>query len=439
MAKKKKEDIGPKEVLLNNFSKILVDDSLSKPAIYIINPDIIANGGVAALDKLLSDDHLEEIMYNHPDVPVKIIHKQYHAIDTNIMLSTEEARQFVVNVAAFNKKILSEKTPVLDGVLADGSRINVTIPPATATISFTIRKQSHEIITMLDLVNGGMINPRLGAFLWTTIEGLGHHATNMLIVGGTATGKTTFLNGLCMLIPVNERVITIEDTAEVRIMQQNKVPMFSNKEKNITMDMLLKSALRMRPDRILVGEVRGVEAKTLFGAMNTGHNGCMGTLHARSARETITRISNPPLDVPLSMIRDLDLLIVLEKINVNGNEKRVISEVTEVNVLAGDQVSFNQIYKYNPKKDSTLPTGIPSKLRTKLAQESGIDIKQFDKILEDRENIITLASKKQKEMKSFSTLDVFNLFEKNRSHWSKYKGKKKIGLFKRKEEELIDW
>jgi archaeal flagellar protein FlaI len=419
----------------NQFSEITTIDG---KVIYKINSSIIANGGLFSLQKLLTDEAIEEIMFNGPSEPIKIMHKTHHMIDTNIMLEPEEARKYVIDVAVKNNKYLTESNPVMDGVLNDGSRINITIPPATSYITFTIRKFSKNMMTIIDLINNNVIEPKLGAFLWTAIEGLGQHSANMLIVGGTSSGKTTFLNALCIFAKPDERIITIEDTPEIRILQKNKVPLFSNKEKNISMDILLKNALRMRPDRIMVGEVRGGEAKTLFSAMNTGHNGCMGTIHATSARETLTRIQNPPLNVPVSMVRDLDLLIVLEKISQNGNEKRIISEITEVEVLSGDQVSFNQIFKYDPKTQKTISTGIPSKLRTKISQKAGVEIKQFDKIIEDRTNILEISAKKQKETNSLSTSDVFNLIDRNREHWHKYKGKRKLFLLKRKEEELID-
>ncbi|MFT4297990.1 MAG: CpaF family protein, partial [Candidatus Woesearchaeota archaeon] len=403
--------------------------------IYQINPEILAMGALPSIERLLTDDSIEEIMYNSPDQPIKIIHREHHMIDTNVNMNLSEAREYSINIAVMNRKYLTEASPVMDGSLPDGSRINITIPPATSTITFTIRKFSHNVITVLDMINQGMIDAKAGAFLWTAVEGLGYHAANILVVGGTSSGKTTFLNGLSILIPLHERIITIEDTPEIRILHENKVPMFSSKNPGATMDDLLKNALRMRPDRIIVGEVRGEEAKTLFSAMNTGHNGCMGTIHATSARETVTRIKNPPLNVPISMLSDLDLLVVMEKIS----EKRTVSEITEIEVLSGNQPSFNQIYKYDPKKSLTLPTGIPSKLRTKIAQKAGLDIKSFDKIIEDRENILSIASKKHKLTNSLSTSDVFMLIDKNKDHWKKYKGRKRLGILKRKEEELIDW
>lgn len=436
MKEDKKEENVPQIISQNEFSSIVLENGVTT---YKIKTDLLIQGGIFSLQQLLKDDAIEEVMFNNPQQAIKIIHRSQHSIDTNIFITTDEALGFVLDVARLNKKIITEASPVMDGVLADGSRINITIPPATLTITFTIRKSSSRVISILEIINDGVVDAKVGAFLWTIVEGLGHHAANILVVGGTASGKTTMLNAMCMLVPQNERIVTIEDTAEVRILHQNRVSMFSSKEKNITMDMLLKNALRMRPDRILVGEVRGAEARTLFSAMNTGHNGCMGTLHARSARETVTRIMNPPLSVPVSMIRDLDLIVVLEKINIGGNDKRIISEITEVEVLAGDQVSFNQIYKFDPKKNLTLLTGIPSKLRTKIAQNAGIEIKQFDTVIEDRSNVLEIAAKKQKAENSLSSVGIFNLLEKNREHWRNYKGKKKMGLFRRKDEELINW
>jgi flagellar protein FlaI len=431
MAAKKTEEENP--VLEENEEHKVVKENGSIS--YVMSDIYLGRGGLASLNELINDEAIEEIMYNDPNKPVEIMHRNYKSVTTNINITSSDALKYIIQIAAYNKKIITEASPLLDGVLPNGSRINATVPPATPFPTFTIRKFSHETITMAELMNEGVLDAKTAATLWTFIEGLGHKPVNMLIAGGTATGKTTFLNALLMLVPNNQRIITIEDTAELRILHHNRVAMFADKEKNITMDMLLKNSLRMRPDRIIVGEVRGPEAMTMFSAMNTGHNGCMGTLHASSAREVVTRITNPPMSVPISMLKDLNLIVLLERIN----DKRVVSEITEVELLSGNQVSFNPIYKYNPAKGVMEPTGIPSRLRTRIAEASGIEIKQFDSIIADRTNIMWLVAGKKKEFTNISSFDIFDLFRKNQEHWKKFKGNKKWGFIKRKEEELIDW
>ena len=178
----------------------------------------------------------------------------------------------------------------------------------------------------------------------------------IMISGGTGSGKTTALNSFIMFIPNEFRIVTIEDTLELKIEQPNTVRLESKAEAHVTMDSLLKNALRMRPDRILVGEVRGPEAVTLFNAMNTGHEGCMGTLHANSARETIIRVTNPPMNVPYALLSSLDLIVMLKKIATPQGPLRVISEISEIAGAMQGNVRFNILYHWDPTKNKIIPT-----------------------------------------------------------------------------------
>jgi len=217
--------------------------------------------GYGVLDPLVNDELLEEIMVIGPKRPVYVFHRKYGMM----------------------------KIP-------DGSRVNATIPPASVDGStITIRKFRKDPYTVLDLISFGTMSPELAAFLWLAVDGMGAKPANILVSGGTGSGKTTTLNVLATYIPAHERIITIEDTAELNLPLEHWVRLEARPPSiegtgEISMDVLVKNALRMRPDRIIVGEVRHKEASTLFTAMNTGHDGCMGTIHANSAEETMVRI-----------------------------------------------------------------------------------------------------------------------------------------------------
>ena len=381
--------------------------------VYQVPQQAMERGVYAVLDYFLKDDQLEEVMYNGPESPVKVFHKQYGLVDTNIIWDKPQSDALIQWIVNYNRKTINPSQPIFDGTMYEGSRVNITIPPASPKYStITIRRFATNLITVVDLIKGKTMDSHIAAFLWTAMDGLDFKPANMLIVGGTGSGKTTFLNALSMYIPQNARIITIEDTQELRMKHSNTLTMVSKKEQGVTMDMLLKNTLRQRPDRILVGEVRGSEAVTLFGAMNTGHSGCIGTLHANTARECIDRVSNPPMSVPPSMLNALDLVVVLAKIQTPKGSLRIVQEITEISA-SGGQVRFNQLYTYDPVKKKLVSTGIPSQLREKISTGAGISAKQFDFVLKDRAIILdALVS-----MEQLPEGRVFDLLNKNRYHW----------------------
>ncbi|MEW6592660.1 MAG: CpaF family protein, partial [Candidatus Hadarchaeota archaeon] len=251
--------------------------------------------GFGLLDPLLADDRLEDIMVTAVGKPVYVYHRKHGMCHTNIIFNNEDSIKYLIDkMARVVGRRIDQQTPLLDARLPDGSRVNATIPPVSLdgpTIS--IRKFRKDPLSVIDIINFNTLSTDFAAFLWFAVDGLGSKPANLLLSGGTGCGKTTMLNSASNFVPGSERIISIEDTAELQLPHKHWVRMETRPPNvegkgEITMDDLVKNALRMRPDRMVVGEVRGPEARTMFTAMNTGHDGCMGTVHANSASETVT-------------------------------------------------------------------------------------------------------------------------------------------------------
>jgi flagellar protein FlaI len=342
----------------------------------------IANNmlGYGIIDPLLADDDLEEVMVIGVNAPVYVAHRKHGTMPTNIEFEDDaEIQRIIERIGRYTGRKIDLANPLLDARMPDGSRVNATLRPASLDGStITIRKFKAEALTIINIIKFGTLSSEVAAFLWLAVDGLGVRPSNILVSGGTGSGKTTTLNCLGLFVPKRDRVISIEDTAELQLPLQHKIRL-ETKPPNIegkgglTFNQLLINTLRMRPDRIILGEVRGEEAETLFAAMNTGHDGCMGTVHANSADETITRLINPPMNVPLIMIPALDLIIMQNRISVGGKIRRRVTEIAEVSGIEIDKVLLNRIYIHDPKTDTVKGTGVPSRLMMEIAEKAGLE------------------------------------------------------------------
>ena len=346
---------------------------------------------------LLEDDQLEEVMYNGGQQCVKVAHRDFGICRTNVWMSDDEGSQVAKNIAAFTNVPLGNGpglVPIFDGRLPDGSRVNGPLPPISPDgPTLTIRKFREDPITVVDLMNWGTVNSRLAAMFWVWVEGLDARPANFVIAGGTGSGKTTTLNCLGMFIPWDKRLLTVEDTAELQVYHDHWLRMETRQERpdgtsSISMDDCLKSSLRMRPDRIIVGEVRGPEAATLLTAMNTGHDGSCGSLHSNTAAETVTRLTSAPMNVPPIMLTGLDLIIMQSRVHKGGKTLRRITEVAEISGMEGNKPRLNPIWKYDPASDTIQETGVPSKFRETLCAAAGIRASDFEAAVQMREQIL---------------------------------------------------
>jgi flagellar protein FlaI len=305
----------------NSFEKIF----------YYMKRDFIDFGKISPI---MNDPNIEDTWCNGVGIPVYVFHSSYGNLISNIEFENDEdIAAFVMRVAHQSSRHISKSSPILDTVMQDGSRINITygheISPKGS--SFSIRKQKKAPLTPLDLVAWNTFTPEIMAYFWLCME----HGKNILICGGTASGKTSTLNAICMFIPLNIRVVTLEDTREIQLPHENWIPTVTregiahNETAKIDLEDLLRASLRQRPDYLLVGEVRGRESQILFQAMNAGHATC-STFHAGSPTEVINRFTNPPISIPVTMFTALDIICMQSSTYENGVERRRVSEIAEV-------------------------------------------------------------------------------------------------------------
>ncbi len=351
--------------------------------------------GYGKLDPMIKDDDLEEIMVIGSGKNVFVYHRKLGMMMTNVVFDDDDEIKGIIDVIARQvSRRIDQQTPIMDARLQDGSRVNATIPPVSADGStLTIRKFRKDPLTVIDLINFKTMSSHLAAFLWVCTDGMGVKPCNAIIAGGTGSGKTTTLNTVAAFVPPRERIITIEDTLEIQIphshvlRMETRPPNIEGKGE-LTMDTLVKNSLRQRPDRVIVGEVRGGEAVTLFTALNTGHSG-MGTLHSNTARETITRLVNPPMNVPNIMIPALDFIIMQNRMyRPEGGSIRRITEVAEIVGMEEGNVQLNRVFEWNNVADKVEYVGIASQTLRDIAELRGIGITEIEEEIEKRRLVL---------------------------------------------------
>lgn len=305
------------------------------------------------LQEFLEDDDITEIMINGTH---NIFIEKAGRISQSDkrFLSADKLEDVIQQIVAGSNRLVNEASPIVDARLADGSRVNVVLPPVALNGPIvTIRKFAKEVITMNKLMEWQSINSEVSGFLASLVAA----GYNIFISGGTGSGKTTFLNALSQYIPKNERIITIEDNAELQIQNIKNLVRLEARNANVegtgevTIRDLIKSALRMRPDRIIVGEVRSAEAIDMLQALNTGHDGSLSTGHANSPKDMISRLETMVLmgmDLPLPAIErqiasGLDIIVHLGRLR---DKSRKVLEVTEVLGYWDGQIHLQTIYRY---------------------------------------------------------------------------------------------
>ncbi|WP_406657155.1 type II/IV secretion system ATPase subunit [Methanolobus sp. ZRKC2] len=348
--------------------------------------------GSDRIHSLMLDPNIEDISCDGVDIPVFLYHNKYRNIKTNISFGEEELNSLVIKLCQRSGKHISISEPMVDATLPDGSRLQATLGKEVTTrgSSFTIRKFRGDPITAIDLINYNTCNVEMMAYFWLAME----NGNCAIFAGGTASGKTSMLNAVSLFIPPLSKVVSIEDTRELTLHHDNWIAGVTRKSLSsggtgeVTMYDLLRSALRQRPEYILVGEIRGEEALTLFQAISTGH-ATYSTMHAGDVQTVVNRLDSPPLNVPHVMLQSLDILSIQTQTFVG--DKRVrrtqsIVEFTGIDAKTG-YIRINELYCWNPLTDSFKCNG-DSFAINKIMQARGWDREKLNLELKTRERIL---------------------------------------------------
>jgi flagellar protein FlaI len=379
---------------------------------YYVERDVI---GFGIIDPIFRDRFIEDISCNGPRKPVYVWHRRYESMPSNIEFPTEEdLDEYILKLAHMAGKHISVAYPILDTILPGGHRLAATFKKEVSTSgsTFTIRKFSESPITIVDMILFKTISPDIAAYFWLAMD----YKMTTLILGVTGAGKTTTLNALATLLRPTYKIVTIEDTPEVRLPHDNWVQLVSRPSYvgsgvgEISLFHLVKMALRYRPDVIIVGEVRGEEAYVLFQAIATGHSG-MTTLHAENIDAAVKRLTSPPMNIPPSYIPLVNIAMVIRRVHVRDEKGRLrpARRITNVWEIRGHE-DYVEIAEWNPLEDVFTIDLNKSIVLDKISELTGLTKDHLIEEVERRKRVLEwLASKKLSDYKSVA-LNVYSYY-----------------------------
>ncbi len=346
------------KVLLSELGITISQDSYLK-IMYYIYRDFV---GLEKVEPLMNDYFIEDIECNGAKYPIYVVHRKYRNLRTNVIFrEIKELASFVEKLAERAGQYISYATPLLDGALPDGSRVNATFTEDISSRgpTFTIRKFTKNPWTPVQLMKLGTVSSEILAYLWMLIE----YEKNVMLIGGTASGKTTLLNALTFFIPPQARIVSIEDTRELNLEHDNWLPsvaregvglanLVGQKYGEVSLFNLLKESFRQNPDYVIVGEIRGAEAYVLFQGMASGHPS-FGTMHANSVETMIKRLETPPINLSSSLVETMDVVLTMMHTRVHGKPVRRLKEVVEIISIDDKKGNvLNKPFVWDPREDS---------------------------------------------------------------------------------------
>jgi flagellar protein FlaI len=376
--------------------------------------------GLGKIEFLLADPHLEEIVVNSAKEPIKVYHKNVGWLDTDIMMEDEEqVLNYANTIARRIGRQVTTLNPLLDAHLITGDRANAVLYPiSNRGNSLTIRMFARDPWTCIDYIKNKTCNVEVFALIWMVME----YELNMLISGGTGSGKTSMLNVCMPFIPPNHRIISIEDTRELQLPKYlhwvplvTRLPNTEGKGEVTMLDLLINS-LRMRPDRIVLGEMRRKEeAEVLFEAMHTGHS-VYSTVHAESVSETIQRLVYPPIDIPANLLPTVNLCLVMYRERRRGIRRVFqLGEFIRAETEDGIAVRPNIIYRWNPSTDKIEESLKASKLFEELSLHTGLNKREIDDKIEENKKILNW-------MLKYDVRDVHSIGKIMNEYYFNYEG-----------------
>ncbi|MFQ6134553.1 MAG: type II/IV secretion system ATPase subunit [Nitrososphaerales archaeon] len=379
--------------ILKRFEVKMAKSTFDK-IMYYLNRNLL---GYSIIDPLMKDPLIEDISCDGARIPIYIWHRDYESIPTTLMFrDQEELDKFILRMAYISGKHISVAEPLIDAALPDGSRIQMTYGTEVTKkgSTFTIRKFKEDPFSVVDLLKFETLNSEMAAMAWLALE----NKASILLAGGTASGKTTTINCLSMFIRPEAKIVTIEDTPEVNLAHQNWIQSITRVGLGgvgeVSLYDLLKVALRQRPDFIIVGEVRGEEASTLFQAIATGHAG-LSSVHADSVQAVFHRLVSSPMDIPRTLIPSVNYIMLQARITIGGKPARRIISMTEVLGLDTRTNEFitNEVFSYDQATDSFKYAG-RSYIMEKIAKSKGYDKEKLKGELENRQTVLEWMLKK---------------------------------------------
>lgn len=357
---------------------------------YYIYRDFV---GLNEIEPIIHDPYVEDFGVDGVGVPVYVVHQKFGSMKTNIVFDDEEnLREFVIKLAERCDRYISYAEPLLDGTLPDGSRVQATLASDVTTRgpTFTIRKFRSEPFTPVDMIMLKTASAELMAYLWYAIE----FRKNILICGGTSTGKTSFLNAISLFIPIESKIVSIEDTREISLPHEHWIPGLARpsftgtKVGEVSMFDLLRESFRQNPDYLIVGEVRGKEAYVMFQGMASGHPS-FSTMHAASLDDVIKRLRSPPIELSPSLIETLDIVIIMVHAKQFGKSMRRVKEVMEIQSINPDTGETNAVkaFAWIPAEDKIEYKGY-SWVLNKISIEEGVTMRKVLSEISDRKKVL---------------------------------------------------
>ena len=354
-----------KEIIKKYHIKV-PPEAIDKLIYYVIRDFL----GYGKIDPLMKDHLIEDISADGVSIPLYVWHRMHESLPTNIIFKDEaELNSFIIRLAYLAEKNISIASPILDASLPDGSRIQLTYGSEVTRrgSTFTIRRFKVDPLTISDMIAFNTVSSEVAAYLWYVIE----NRASVIVAGGVAAGKTNMLNCLSMFIKPEMKIVSVEDTQELNLPHENWIPSvvrlgFGHEDKkggSITLFDLLKAAVRQRPDYIIVGEVRGEEAYTLFQAMATGHLG-MSTIHAESVEAVMNRLESEPMNIPKPLVAMIDVIMIMGRTEMEEKPARRATTTTEVLELDRQTriIPTEEVFSWNPVEDKFVFSGHSSLL-----------------------------------------------------------------------------
>jgi len=350
--------------------------------------------GFGQIDALMRDPNIEDISCDGVTKPVYIWHRNYESIETNIeFLTDEELDNMVVKLVHMAGKHVSSAFPIVDASLPGKHRLAVCYrreitPFGTA---FTIRKFREDPYSIIDLINLGTFSEEMAAYFWMCLE----NRASIMVLGGTAAGKTTALNSMTCLIKPGSKIITIEETAELNLPHDNWVSLIARQSYGlggssvgeVTLFDLVKTSMRHRPDILIVGEVRGQEAYSLFQALATGHGG-MCTMHAENLDSAVKRLTSKPMDISPAYIPLMNIVLSVQRVHLTkGNERRAYRRVLNVNEIA-EYEDYRNVFKWDPAKDEQLQAFDKSIMLSGISDRTGMSKRELAEEINRRKEVL---------------------------------------------------